>query len=62
LLILNVSISAQIFKKGKFGIGIDGVETTTRFAAKYYLSDQFAVEALGWFDMSSPKKKQPRGK
>ena len=61
LLMVNISVSAQNLKKGKFGLGIDGVETTTRFAAKYYLSDKFAVEAIGWFDMSSPKENTPAG-
>ena len=61
LLMVNISVSAQNLKKGKFGLGIDGVETTTRFAAKYYLSDKFAVEAIGWFDMISPKENTPAG-
>jgi len=61
ILIFSSNASAQNLKTGKFGLGIDGVETTTRFAAKYYLTDQFAMEAIGWFDMSSPNSETPEG-
>ena len=62
LFTLNIGVSAQSLKKGKFGIGIDGVETSTNFAAKYYFTDQFALEAIGWFDMNSPNEETPAGK
>ena len=61
IMILSITAPAQNLKKGKFGLGIDGVESTTRFAAKYYLTDEFAMEAIGWFDMNSPNTETPAG-
>lgn len=60
LLMASTSLFAQDSNKGKFGLGIDGVDSPN-LLAKYYVSDQFATEFILGFDVYSPGGDAPIG-
>lgn len=57
-LMASASLFAQ--DKGKFGLGLDGVESPN-LLAKYFVSDQFATEFILGFDVYSPGGDAPTG-
>jgi hypothetical protein len=60
LLVLSANVSAQSSRKGKFGLGIDGVESTNMLAT-YYVSNQFSTDIIAGFDYYSPGADAPSG-
>ncbi|MEJ5350869.1 MAG: outer membrane beta-barrel protein [Melioribacteraceae bacterium] len=60
LLLASTSLFAQDSNQGKFGLGIDGVDSPN-LLAKYYVSDEFATEFMLGFDIYSPGGDAPRG-